>query len=168
MDRAGDDFLAGAALAGDEDADGGGGNAACEGHHLAHVAGDDGAAVVGLDVFDGPQREAFLALGASALAVVHRGQENRDRVEGRGRFDIRLGIQEELHGAVAVDADGDAFDAARRCCRGRCFAAAGEQVYLSAVVARDGCRASNALGFGEHIDDLGREQFWPGGVEHQR
>ena len=40
VDRAGEDFLAGAALAGDQDVDVGPGDLAGEGHQFAHVAGD--------------------------------------------------------------------------------------------------------------------------------
>ena len=55
VDRAGEDLLAGAALAGDEDVDVGPGDLAGELHQFAHVAGNDGALAVEGEVVDGPE-----------------------------------------------------------------------------------------------------------------
>ena len=55
VDGAGEDFLAGAALAGDEDVDFGPGDLAGELHQFAHVAGNDGALAVEGEVVDGPE-----------------------------------------------------------------------------------------------------------------
>src|SRR5262249_46282815 len=75
VDGAREDLLAGAALAGDEDAGAGGRDALGEGHGLAHAAVDDRLTdVLNRDVVDGPERQAFFALRASALDLVDRRQ----------------------------------------------------------------------------------------------
>src|SRR5947209_2400462 len=67
MNRARENLLARAALAGDQHADGRGGDAPRERHQLAHVSADDGLSAFGGDVLDGPEGQPLFALGAGAL-----------------------------------------------------------------------------------------------------
>ena len=93
VDRAGEDFLAGAALAGDEDVDVGRPDPPREADQLAHVAGDDGVAVLGRQFFDGPQRGALFAFGAGAFEVVDGVEEEGDGVQRRRRLDVPQLVQ---------------------------------------------------------------------------
>ena len=72
VDGAGEDFLAGAAFAGNEYADGGAGDTLSKGHELAHAPGDDRAVAIDVGVVGGPERRAFLAFGACALKFIAR------------------------------------------------------------------------------------------------
>ena len=88
VDGAGENLLAGAAVAGDEDIDVGGSDAAGEGHQLAHVAGDDGVVAAGGEVLDGPQRGSFVAFQARAFELFERIKQKPDRIETSDRFKI--------------------------------------------------------------------------------
>ena len=70
VDRARQDFLAGAAFAGDENADVGDRDAPGDGHQLAHLAGHDRLSALERHIVDRPERQAFFAFGARALHFV--------------------------------------------------------------------------------------------------
>src|SRR5262249_53334119 len=67
MNGAGDDFLAGAALAGDEDVDGRAGDALGEGPDSAHVAGEPGGVVFEGELLSRPYCGAVLPFGTALL-----------------------------------------------------------------------------------------------------
>jgi len=82
VDGAGDEFLAGAALAGDEDADVHVGDSSGEPHCVAHVANGHGAVVTGWEFVDRPERGAFFTFVAGAFQIVDGCQQQGDGVEG--------------------------------------------------------------------------------------
>jgi hypothetical protein len=117
LDGAGEDLLAGAALAGDEDADVGGGDAAGEGEELAHLADGDGLAVVERQFVDEPEGGALLALEARAFEVVNGVDEEFDRVDGRDGLDVRPALHLDFNAFRTLtnsERTTDRFDVRRR------------------------------------------------------
>ena len=101
VDGAREDLLAGAALAGDQDAGVRRRDAFGQIHGLAHAAVDDGLAdVLDRDVFDGPERQTLFALGATALDLVDGRQQQRDGVERRDRFDVVFRCDPHFDGSL--------------------------------------------------------------------
>ena len=70
VDGAGEDLLAGAALAGDQDVDVGLGDLASVVHQLAHVAGDEKPITTDWHVVERPQRHPILPVCACAIEIV--------------------------------------------------------------------------------------------------
>ena len=159
MDGACKDFLTGAALAGEKYAHVGRRDAASERHELAHLAADDGLAVFDGDVFDGPEREALFALGAGALEVMDGGEQEHDRVERGHRFDVALGVDEELDVAIARDANRNAAGGVGRWFGRQRVAACREQLRVIVLAAGDGGGACDALRFGQQVDELASEEL---------
>src|SRR5207249_1558308 len=106
VDGACEDLLPGAALAGDQHVDGGAGDAARVRHLLAHMAGDDGAVAVDGQFVGGPQGGTFFAVGACLLEFLGGREQQRDCIDGGGRFDVGSWTYGDLDvsvGAAAYD-----------------------------------------------------------------
>ena len=86
VDGAGENFLPGAALAGDEDVDFRFGDAPGVVHQLAHVAADYGVVAFDRQFVDGPERGAFFALDAGSLQLLEGRHDCRYGVEYNDRF----------------------------------------------------------------------------------
>ena len=107
MDGAGQDLLAGAAFAGDEDVDVDRRHLAGERHHLAELAEHHCLLAVLRRFLQGPQRQSFLALGVRALEVANRAEEESDRIHRGDRLDVRAKLDPDFHRPAARGADGE-------------------------------------------------------------
>ena len=168
VDRAGQDFLAGAAFAGDEDADVGRGDALGERHQLAHAAAHDRLPVLERRVVDRPQRQALFALGPRALDFVDGGEQERDGVDRGDRFDVVTRIQPDLHGSIADRADGQpSRPGDRRVLRLAGVADGREDLALTVLAGEEGDGPAGAAGLREHVDQLVGQELGPIGLEHE-
>ena len=107
MDGAGEDLLAGAALAGNQDGDWRRGDLARVEHHLAHLPGDNGVIAFRGEFVDGPEREAFLALDAPTLEVLREADEESDAVDGGLGLHVGQWLEVKFDRPVARGADGE-------------------------------------------------------------
>ena len=113
MDGARDDLLAGAAFAGDQDADIGVGDALRHGHRLAHVTDGHGAVLAGRELIDRPERRAFFALGARPIEVLESCQQQLDGVDRGDGLEIRFWGDEDLDVPLARRPDEQALGVRR-------------------------------------------------------
>ena len=97
MDGAGQDLLAGAAFAGDEDVDVDRRHLAGERHHLAELSEHHRLLAVLRRFLQGPQRQSFLALGVRALEVSNRAEEEGDRIRRGDRLDVGAKLDSDFH-----------------------------------------------------------------------
>ncbi len=105
MDGAGQDLLAGAAFAGDEDVDVDRRHLAGERHHLAELAEHHRLLAVLRRFLQGPQRQSFLALGVRALEVSNGAEEESDRIHRGDRLDVGAKLDSDFHRPAARGAD---------------------------------------------------------------
>ncbi len=112
VDGAGEDFLAGAAFAGDQDRDVGSRDLACGRHHVAHPSGNDRVAILERQFVARPQGQAFLALDAGLFEVADRAEQHGDAVDRRQGFIVRQRLDPEFDGAIVRRADRKHLDVA--------------------------------------------------------
>ena len=107
VDGAREHFLAGAGLAGEEDAKRGRRDAARDREQLGHLLGDPDALGVAVERLGGPQRGALLLLAAVAVERERGVDQLADRDQRAAVFELGPRIDEELPGLVAMCADRD-------------------------------------------------------------
>jgi len=167
VDGSRDDFLAGPAFSGNEDADVGRRDPFGESHDARHAAGDNGVSVLERRLVDRPEGETLFAFGAPALDVVDGGEEQRDGVHGGDGFDVAVRLDPQFGGAIAYRSDDEA---ARPGGFGRLVTAGrrGEDLGFARGVDEDGGGAADAAGPAEQFDELVGEKLRPAGLDHER
>ena len=96
VNRAGEDFLAGAAFPRDEDAGAGAPDAFGVGHQLAHGTAHHGVLRLLAVVVRRPEADPLFAFGAGALQVLNRCQQRRDGADRGLGIDVAADDEVEL------------------------------------------------------------------------
>ena len=105
MNGAGEDLLAGASLAGDQDGQRRVGDAAGDGQELGRLFGSPDALGIVREGLGWPQGGALLLVATVLRQRDRRGDQLANRGEGAAVVEPSLRAREELPGLVAVDAD---------------------------------------------------------------
>ena len=163
MDGAGDDFLARAALAGQQHPDVGLSDLAGRQHDVAHLSRHHRVIVFGGELVDRPEGEPFLAFDAGAFDVLAGGDDEGDGVHRRLRLDVGERLNLQFDRTVARRADGKRANGSRYG-----DVAPGAEHFLGPVGAtRDGAGRGDGGGVLENGDKARGDEFGAAGVHEE-
>ncbi len=183
VNRAREHFLARAGLAGDQDRQRARRDSARDAEHFGHLLGRPDAFGVALERFGRPQRRALLLVAPVAIERQRRGNQLADGDERAAVLELRLGVDDQLPGLVAMLPERDHLARGRLARAGerRGFVPAAAVDDAGAIRTRrdDGC-AARALCRVDYRERLAREdvrvapeldecyravEVWGGGVK---
>src|SRR5207248_300814 len=124
--------------------------------------------IAGRQLVNRPEGRSFLAFGPGALQVLEDCQQQRHRMDGGDRFEIRLWNDDNIHGTILRGPHDQTLWIDRLDVLSTSLIDNGERFDGSISTARAGCRRYNGVCYLEQVDDFTSDQFRSSYMQHQR